>query len=56
MLQDIASHAGVGVMTVSRALREPGLVSDATQKKINDAIKTLGYVPNQAAGALASAY
>ncbi|GKW31631.1 LacI family DNA-binding transcriptional regulator [Pectobacterium versatile] len=55
-LQDIANHAGVGAMTVSRALREPGLVSDATQKKINDAIRTLGYVPNQAAGALASAY
>ncbi|MEH0875052.1 LacI family DNA-binding transcriptional regulator [Pectobacterium cacticida] len=55
-LQDVASLAGVGAMTVSRALREPGLVSDATQQKIHDAIKTLGYVPNHAAGALASSH
>ncbi|MEH2921651.1 LacI family DNA-binding transcriptional regulator [Samsonia erythrinae] len=54
-LQDIANYAGVGAMTVSRALRAPGLVSDATQKKIQEAINALGYVPNQAAGALASA-
>ncbi|MCV9877517.1 LacI family DNA-binding transcriptional regulator [Brenneria izbisi] len=55
-LQDVARHAGVGAMTVSRALRDPALVSDEAKKKINDAIKALGYVPNRAAGALASAY
>lgn len=53
-LQDVADHAGVGVMTVSRALRDPGQVSARSFQKINDAIKTLGYVQNAPASALAS--
>lgn len=52
-LQDVARHAGVGAMTVSRALRDPGLVSADSLKKITAAIKVLGYVPNLSASELA---
>ena len=41
-------------MTVSRVLRNKGDVSDATRAKVLLAAKTLGYVPNKIAGALAS--
>ncbi|MBP6121859.1 MULTISPECIES: LacI family DNA-binding transcriptional regulator [Providencia] len=53
-LQDVAKHAGVGSMTVSRALRTPELVSDKLREKINSAVEELGYIPNSAAGILAS--
>ncbi|HBT14869.1 MAG TPA: LacI family transcriptional regulator, partial [Erwinia persicina] len=52
--QDVARHAGVGPMTVSRALRDPGQVSAASLEKIRQAVEELGYVPNQAASSLAS--
>lgn len=54
-LQDVASHADVSPMTVSRALRDPAQVSEGSLKKINEAIQALGYVPDAAASALASA-
>ncbi|MDD7969938.1 LacI family DNA-binding transcriptional regulator [Roseinatronobacter alkalisoli] len=54
-LSDVALRANVSVVTVSRALRQPELVSQNTRDKIADAVKTLGYVPNPAAQALASA-
>lgn len=41
-------------MTVSRVLRNRGDVSDATRQKVLEAARTLGYVPNKIAGALAS--
>ena len=41
-------------MTVSRVLRNRGDVSDATRKRVLEAAKQLGYVPNKIAGALAS--
>ncbi|MEL6691304.1 MAG: LacI family DNA-binding transcriptional regulator, partial [Pseudomonadota bacterium] len=41
-------------MTVSRVLRNRGDVSEATRAKVLSAAKTLGYVPNKIAGALAS--
>lgn len=53
-LQDVARHAGIGPMTVSRALRDPSQVSEASLIKIQQAVATLGYVPNQAASTLAS--
>lgn len=53
-LQEVARHAGIGPMTVSRALRDPALVSEASLKKIQQAVSELGYVPNQAASTLAS--
>ncbi|MGY6703810.1 HTH-type transcriptional regulator GntR [Roseinatronobacter sp.] len=54
-LSDVALHANVSVVTVSRALRQPELVSQDTRDKVADAVRTLGYVPNPAAQALASA-
>ncbi|OCG44182.1 hypothetical protein A9G35_08805 [Gilliamella sp. Choc5-1] len=54
-LFDVAKHAGVGAMTVSRALRTPELVSDKLRQKIQLAVDTLGYKPNIAASLLASA-
>ncbi|MDF5668288.1 LacI family DNA-binding transcriptional regulator, partial [Vibrio parahaemolyticus] len=54
-LADVAKKAGVGTMTVSRALRTPELVSDKLREKIQQVVDELGYIPNKAAGALASA-
>ena len=53
-LQEVANFAGVGTMTVSRALRTPEQVSDKLREKIEHAVEVLGYIPNGAAGALAS--
>ena len=41
-------------MTVSRVLRNRGDVSEATRERVLAAAKSLGYVPNKIAGALAS--
>ena len=53
-LRDVSEASGVSEMTVSRVLRNRGDVSDATRKKVLEAATTLGYVPNQIAGSLAS--
>lgn len=54
-LADVASRAGVSAVTVSRALRNPDLVSDALRLRIESAVGELAYIPNQMASALASA-
>ncbi|WP_244640989.1 LacI family DNA-binding transcriptional regulator [Allosediminivita pacifica] len=41
-------------MTVSRVLRNRGDVSQSTRERVLEAAKSLGYVPNKIAGALAS--
>ncbi|WP_328598868.1 LacI family DNA-binding transcriptional regulator [Pseudooceanicola pacificus] len=53
-LRDVSEASGVSEMTVSRVLRNRGDVSAATREKVLRAAKTLGYVPNKIAGALAS--
>lgn len=53
-LKDVSIESGVSEMTVSRVLRNRGDVSEATREKVLKAAKTLGYVPNKIAGALAS--
>ncbi|WP_425439457.1 LacI family DNA-binding transcriptional regulator [Pseudothioclava arenosa] len=53
-LRDVSEASGVSEMTVSRVLRNRGDVSEATREKVLLAAKTLGYVPNKIAGALAS--
>ncbi|MEM7596132.1 MAG: LacI family DNA-binding transcriptional regulator [Pseudomonadota bacterium] len=53
-LRDVSEASGVSEMTVSRVLRNRGDVSDATRARVLEAAKTLGYVPNKIAGALAS--
>jgi LacI family gluconate utilization system Gnt-I transcriptional repressor len=55
-IADVAKLAGVGAITVSRALRDPDRVSADLRRQIADAIKTLGYVPDPSARALASAH
>jgi len=52
--KDVAERAGVGTMTVSRALRAPESVSEKLRGKIDAAVADLGYVPNRLAGGLAS--
>lgn len=53
-LSDVADLAGVGSITVSRALREPSRVSPELRERIDAAVKKLGYVLNPNARALAS--
>jgi LacI family gluconate utilization system Gnt-I transcriptional repressor len=54
-LQDVALRAGVSAITASRALRTPERVATETLARVRDAVAALGYVPNPAAQALASA-
>jgi LacI family gluconate utilization system Gnt-I transcriptional repressor len=53
-LSDVAGRAGVGTITVSRALREPERVSPELRLRIDRAVRDLGYVLNPNARALAS--
>ena len=53
-LKDVAVHANVSVITASRTLRTPEIVSPDMRERVKRAIKELGYVPNPAAQALAS--
>lgn len=53
-LRDVSEASGVSEMTVSRVLRNRGDVSDATRERVLEAARSLGYVPNKIAGALAS--
>ncbi|GAA5214182.1 LacI family DNA-binding transcriptional regulator [Corallincola platygyrae] len=53
-LADIAAKVGVSKITVSRAIRTPDKVSEALRLKIQRCIDENGYIPNRAAGALAS--
>jgi LacI family gluconate utilization system Gnt-I transcriptional repressor len=50
----VGRMAGVSQVTVSRALSHPDKVSADTLRRINEAIKVTGFVPNALAGALAS--
>lgn len=54
-LADVAARAGVSAISVSRALHSPQLLSAPLRERIEAAIAELGYVPDQAARALASA-
>lgn len=53
-MRDVAEAAGVSLMTVSRALREPHRLSEETRKLVLDAVQRMGYVPNNIAANLAS--
>ena len=53
-MADVAQLAGVSAMTVSRALRNPNVVTPETLKRIETAIKETGYLPNRIAGSLSS--
>ena len=53
-MQDVATLAGVSMITVSRVINSPEKVAEVTRIKVEKAIRTLGYVPNLMAGSLAS--
>lgn len=52
-LRDVAHAAGVSEMTVSRVLRDTGVVSARTKARVLGVVEDLGYVQNQLAGSLA---
>jgi LacI family transcriptional regulator, gluconate utilization system Gnt-I transcriptional repressor len=51
---DVANAAGVSLMTVSRALREPDKLSEDTRRLVLATVRRIGYVPNHIASNLAS--
>ena len=53
-LSDVAQAAGVSPITVSRALRGERAVAPDLVERVQAAARTLGYVPDPAARALAS--
>ena len=52
-LKDVAAAADVSVITASRALRTPDIVSQKVRERVRQAVESLGYAPNEAARALA---
>ena len=53
-LDDVAQAAGVSTATVSRFLNSPTVVTEDTRKRVEAAVRTLGYTPNFGARALAA--
>lgn len=53
-LHDVAKEAGVSLMTASRALSNPDVVSQGTIEKVKQAVARTGYIPNLLAGGLKS--
>ncbi|WP_152657095.1 LacI family DNA-binding transcriptional regulator [Oceanobacillus sp. CFH 90083] len=53
-IKDVAKYANVSVATVSRVINKKGYISEEAKKKVNDAIKSLDYVPNDVARTLYS--
>lgn len=54
-LQDVADKVGASKMTVSRFLREPHQVAEATARRIAVAMEELGYIPSRVPDMLANA-
>jgi LacI family transcriptional regulator len=53
-IREVAKLAGVSPITVSRVINNSSYTSDETKKKVNAAIRQLGYVPNTLARSLRS--
>jgi len=53
-MEDVAKAAGVSRMTVSRALRADGSVSENTRERILKIVNKMNYLPDQMAGSLSS--
>ena len=52
-IYDVAARAGVGIATVSRALRGSAPVADATRARVLAAVEELGFRPSHAGTSLA---
>ena len=50
----MALAAGVSPVTVSRAIRQPDMVSEVLRQRVAEAVAELSYIPNHLASALAS--
>lgn len=53
-MEDVAQAAGVSRMTVSRALKNDGLVTEKTRKRILAVVEAMNYVPDLMAGSLST--
>ena len=53
-LHDVAREAGVSLITASRALSNPSVVSGPTIERVQKAVEVTGYIPNLLAGGLKS--
>jgi len=53
-LRDVGRRAGVSAMTVSRVINGRSGVDAETQRRVEEAIATLNYVPNRIARGLIS--
>lgn len=53
---EVAAKAGVSAMTVSRVIRNQGLIAESTRKAVQKVIKELGYVPLQSARNLSGSF
>jgi LacI family transcriptional regulator len=51
-IREVAAHAGVSAMTVSRVVNESPRVNPGTRQRVEAAIAELGYVPNRLARGL----
>lgn len=52
-INSVAQHAGVSTATVSRALRDPSKVSEATYRTVMQSVDELHYIPSGSASSLA---
>src|SRR6202142_1812302 len=53
-VHDVAKRARVAPITVSRVINNSGYISESTRKRVEAAIKEIGYVPNTLARGLRS--
>lgn len=53
-IRDVARHCGLGVSTVSHAMRGDGTVSAKTRERVQNAAKELGYVPDPLLASIAT--
>ena len=53
-LRDVAQAAGVSLITASRALSNPAIVTAKTKERVKQAVDATGYIPNLLAGGLKS--
>ena len=51
-IKDVAKHAGVSTMTVSRVINNTGYIRSETRERVEQAIVALGYLPNALARSL----